>query len=721
MWTIRIWLIVLAALVASSLGVASLLARPFEREMALASGYKLDLVQHNAHLLIKLDQRERIDIAARMARDPRIADALAEVSSGKADLGRAQAATNAALLDLLAQIPADARPELCIAVDQAGFQISRIGAGQARIEPRKYGIGGFPLVAEALRGLLRDDTWSLDGKLYLMAAAPVVQQPNGGETRSGGSYVGALVLGQEVNGAYAQRLKDRLVATHMPPLARTDVAFFLRGTALAATTATKPLEKLPLQFVRHKSEYLRAGRSAALRIGTPPAANVVVIAPLPGEASEHDAFYAIVSPAPQAVGLWARISSLRPSDASGASLWLGLGALWAVLVGVGLVLIYAQVDVPSRRFVADLRRLSRSELNRLTPHQYAAGYEVVAQLVNDTVDRVQKRKPAPASAQNEPSQVGREEVPGGGLPLEPRRAPTGGALPPNLGATTLGSPPSRPNVSMPPLARPSAEALPPLAPAGPRPVMAGPPNTRSPADTPLALEPAAITPAALYQSAEDAVTDHLAPHHPGPPGGMGLTRAPASDFDADLPLLKPIDLPPGDDEEQYEADTVAETGPTGSTIQFKGIPAAHTPIERVSLADAGAEPKTLGDDKGAGGPPPLLDEESETVMSSVPLHLARSIRDRTPTPAIESADPAEAERAAFDEHLEQVYREFVNIKRSCGEPTESLTFDRFANKLRKNRDTLMEKYDCQGVRFKVYVKDGKAALKATPIQDGESS
>ena len=35
----------------------------------------------------------------------------------------------------------------------------------------------------------------------------------------------------------------------------------------------------------------------------------------------------------------------------------------------------------------------------------------------------------------------------------------------------------------------------------------------------------------------------------------------------------------------------------------------------------------------------------------------------------------------------------------------------------KNRDDLKSKTGCREVRFTVYVKDGKAALKATPVKD----
>ena len=47
---------------------------------------------------------------------------------------------------------------------------------------------------------------------------------------------------------------------------------------------------------------------------------------------------------------------------------------------------------------------------------------------------------------------------------------------------------------------------------------------------------------------------------------------------------------------------------------------------------------------------------------------------------------------------------------------DNITLDRFVAKLQKNRASLVERYGCKAVRFQVYVKDGKAALKATAIK-----
>jgi len=68
-------------------------------------------------------------------------------------------------------------------------------------------------------------------------------------------------------------------------------------------------------------------------------------------------------------------------------------------------------------------------------------------------------------------------------------------------------------------------------------------------------------------------------------------------------------------------------------------------------------------------------------------------------------------------HFMDVFKDFVATRDRCGEPADGLTFEKFSAKLRKNKEQLVQKYNCRTVRFQVYVKDGKAALKATPVKD----
>jgi hypothetical protein len=63
-----------------------------------------------------------------------------------------------------------------------------------------------------------------------------------------------------------------------------------------------------------------------------------------------------------------------------------------------------------------------------------------------------------------------------------------------------------------------------------------------------------------------------------------------------------------------------------------------------------------------------------------------------------------------------VYEEFLKVKRQCGEPTESMTFDKFRGTLERNKAALVARHNCSAVKFTVYVKDGKAALRASPVK-----
>ena len=72
---------------------------------------------------------------------------------------------------------------------------------------------------------------------------------------------------------------------------------------------------------------------------------------------------------------------------------------------------------------------------------------------------------------------------------------------------------------------------------------------------------------------------------------------------------------------------------------------------------------------------------------------------------------------AEEAHFQDVFKSFVATRQQCGEPADGLTYEKFAQKLQKNRDQLISRYSCRTVRFQVYVKEGKAALKATPVKD----
>jgi hypothetical protein len=110
----------------------------------------------------------------------------------------------------------------------------------------------------------------------------------------------------------------------------------------------------------------------------------------------------------------------------------------------------------------------------------------------------------------------------------------------------------------------------------------------------------------------------------------------------------------------------------------------------------------------AGG---LEDVSERTSVAAVPLELLRAATRPTAAASSSSADGSE------EAHFHDVYRDFVQTRERCGEPPENLSFEKFAAKLRKTKDQLMQKHPYKSVRFQVYVKEGKAALRATPVKE----
>lgn len=63
-----------------------------------------------------------------------------------------------------------------------------------------------------------------------------------------------------------------------------------------------------------------------------------------------------------------------------------------------------------------------------------------------------------------------------------------------------------------------------------------------------------------------------------------------------------------------------------------------------------------------------------------------------------------------------MFDDFVRTKQECGENVDGFTYAKFRQTLTKNRDALISRHGARSVKFSVYVKDGKAALKASPLK-----
>ncbi len=111
-------------------------------------------------------------------------------------------------------------------------------------------------------------------------------------------------------------------------------------------------------------------------------------------------------------------------------------------------------------------------------------------------------------------------------------------------------------------------------------------------------------------------------------------------------------------------------------------------------------------------PPPVFAPPPFSAASIPSLDAEIAPAGQEATRVVASADDVDE-----DTHFKNIFDDFVATKRECGESLVGLTLDKFKDKLRGNKDALMSKHQCRTVRFAVYVKDGRAALKATPIRD----
>lgn len=104
----------------------------------------------------------------------------------------------------------------------------------------------------------------------------------------------------------------------------------------------------------------------------------------------------------------------------------------------------------------------------------------------------------------------------------------------------------------------------------------------------------------------------------------------------------------------------------------------------------------------AGPPPPAGVSANMAAVASAPS------APSTPTPS--AAAPPE------DPELRAVYRDFLEMRETCGESTEGLTWEKFVARLLQTKAQVQKQQNCTEVKYGVYVKDGKAAIKVTPVK-----
>lgn len=262
--------------------------------------------------------------------------------------------------------------------------------------------------------------------------------------------------------------------------------------------------------------------------------------------------------------------------------------------------------------------------------------------------------------------------------------------------------------------------------------------TRKPADLESIIGPVPAQPsmsAFAFPMADGGSSPALTPPGPpppapsgpglgGPPGpprppapiGVGAMPSPGAAFPPPSPAPSPRQPPPV--QARPAPPPPAPPPPAAAPPPMIAAPPPRAPVQTLQGAAPpfAAPPQPSGVTPVAARPappppappppPPTGGEEDDeaTMVGSVPAEVMAQ---------------ATGENRAVDDSAEwlSVYEDFIRTKKQCGEATDGLTFEKFSHTLKKNRDALIQRHGCKRVRFSVYVKEGRASLKATPVKD----
>jgi hypothetical protein len=747
----RFWYAVLSFLLGIALYVVFLAVGQYNRRNGVAMTEELASDSQTVSWALQIDARKRLDALLIGAVDKGVQDALVGANGKDAIPQKTKDDGKRALATVLDKIAADFRPDALFAVDHEGRVVAQYGYDAANAFA-DFELGGYPVVFDALHGYLRDDTWVLGGKIYRVVARPV-------EFDSTQPPLGAIV---------GMRAVDKKFAAEISKRTRANIAFFAGGQRVVSA-ALEGFDESHLTLVDtdlpklvDDKEY-GEGRSEVRFVQD----NVgVMYARMFGDAWELGGGFVVARTKVTIDGPLGFLNGADDKDKQSVNFLLIAGIVLGGLLG-GLALSFLEQSMPMGEMQRQGLKLKKGELDYFNLPRLRGPYRAIAQDVNAGIERVLEkgggagRKPAdlesilgPVPAQPAMSAFSFPLAEQPAAPPRPGPPPLGGSP---LGGSPLGgSPPPGPSLfsgndghTPPPAHLPGHAPGPGLGHAGQASGHAGGPGVG--AGMAMAAAGAAMAGAAVRPP----------PPKPGPPappapmphpvaatahGSHGSARiipggVPGdSPADGDGPTLtapaamrpptasesgaRPVGFPPPKAPARMGAPTMAGIGQ-----QAFGPSAAISPTTVPhQFVPPGGTPAVGPQAGGAPAPIPLIPpgpqsssslsrqlqnmqdeaEDEATVVAAAPSELLAQAAAGNPGAAKAPNDTAE---------WMTVYDDFVRTKKQCGEPTEGLTFEKFQATLKKNRDALMQRHNCKKVRFSVYVKEGRASLKATPVRD----
>jgi len=386
----RFWYVLLGLFLGLSVFLLSIATSMYNRAGARAMGEALSSDSQVVAWYLRDDARQRSGRLIQFGVDPDIAKSLQKSSDSEAKVpedSREKLLT--ALKKVNASIPKDEQFDAVFAVDQAGRVVAHLGYEQAS-GLSDFELGGYPVVADALRGYVRDDTLILD-RIYRVVARPV-------EYEMSSLPAGAIIGARIVDDRFARELSSRTGAA---------IAFYANGERASSGApegfAVGNLDQImgDMASLEQDPEYQDKGRSKVRSIG---GMLGVQYSRLPGEAWQLGGGFAVARMPVAVDGLFGFFKTADDKDKQQAKLPIAIAVAIAA-AAIGILFSVLEHTRPIAIFKNEAQRLAKGQTDQLQPSRFRGVFRKIASDLNDGMDQVMAKGGGPRRGPADMKQV----------------------------------------------------------------------------------------------------------------------------------------------------------------------------------------------------------------------------------------------------------------------------------------------------------------------------